>query len=160
MKKTTNFPPEWDEGRVRRLLQHYESQTEEEMVAEDEAAFEDPTQTVMEIPNELVPSVRALLSKHAESRSDSMAYQQGWQVVLMIPFHRCPVWGEKLFPSRSKSSSPWRCYCSVSPGKSVALLRATVLSRDRLFEQIRHKLTNQDVEEFEPLGRAFQVPGC
>ena len=67
MKKTTNFTPGWDEGRVRRLLQHYESQTEEEMVAEDEAAFEDPTQTVMEIPNELVPSVRALLSKHAES---------------------------------------------------------------------------------------------
>ena len=67
MKKTTNFPPGWDEGRVRRLLHHYESQTEEEMVAEDEAAFEDPTQTVMEIPNELVPSVRALLSKHAES---------------------------------------------------------------------------------------------
>ena len=67
MKKTTNFPPGWDEGRVRRLLQHYESQTEEEMVAEDEAAFEDPTQTVMEIPNELVPSVRAFLSKHTES---------------------------------------------------------------------------------------------
>ena len=67
MKKTTNFPPGWDEGRVRRRLQHYESQTEEEAVAEDEAAFEDPTQTVMEIPHELVPSVRALLSKHAES---------------------------------------------------------------------------------------------
>ena len=66
MKHTTTFPPGWDEGRVRRLLQHYESQTEEEAVAEDEAAFEDPTQTVMEIPNELVPSVRALLSKHAE----------------------------------------------------------------------------------------------
>ena len=46
MKNTTNFPPGWDEGRVRRLLQHYESQTEEESVAEDEAAFEDPTQTV------------------------------------------------------------------------------------------------------------------
>ena len=67
MKNTTNFPPGWDEGRVRRLLQHYESQTEEEAVAEDEAAFEDPTQTIMEIPNELVPSVRALRSKHAES---------------------------------------------------------------------------------------------
>ena len=37
------------------------------MVAEDEAAFEDPTQTVMEIPNELVPSVGALLLTHAES---------------------------------------------------------------------------------------------
>ena len=64
MKSTTNFPRGWGEGRVQRLLQHYESQTEEEAVAEDEAAFEDTTQTVMEIPNELVPSVRALLSKH------------------------------------------------------------------------------------------------
>ena len=66
MKNTTNFPPGWDESHVRCLLQHYESQTEEEAVAEDEAAFEDPMQTVMEIPHELVPSVSALLSKHAE----------------------------------------------------------------------------------------------
>lgn len=29
----------------------------------------------------------------------------------------------------------------------------------RLFEQIRQKLNAQDVEEFEPLGRAFHVPG-
>ena len=29
----------------------------------------------------------------------------------------------------------------------------------RLFEQIRQKLSDQDVEEFEPLGRAFRVPG-
>ena len=66
MKNTTNFPRRWDEVRVRRLLHHYEAQTEEEAVAEDEAAFEDTRQTVMRIPNELVPSVRALLSEHAE----------------------------------------------------------------------------------------------
>ena len=29
----------------------------------------------------------------------------------------------------------------------------------RLFEQIRQKLKVQDVEEFEPLGRSFRVPG-
>ncbi len=62
MKKTTNFPPGWDEERVHRLLQHYDSLSEDEAVAEDEAAFEDSTQTVMEIPNELVPAVRALLA--------------------------------------------------------------------------------------------------
>ena len=45
-------------------LAHYEQQTEEEAVAEDEAAFEDETQTVMEIPNELVPVVRELIAKH------------------------------------------------------------------------------------------------
>ena len=64
MKNTANFPPGWDEERVERVLQRYQSLTEEEAVAEDEAAFEDATQTVMEIPRELVPAVRALLAEH------------------------------------------------------------------------------------------------
>ena len=66
MKNVTRFPKGWDEERVQRLLQHYKSQTEEEAVAEDEAVLEDTTQTLMKIPNALVPSVRALLSQHAE----------------------------------------------------------------------------------------------
>ena len=62
MSDTVNrFPPGWDEARVRDLIEHYESQTEDEAVAEDEAAFEDKSQTMMLIPNELVPVVRALL---------------------------------------------------------------------------------------------------
>ena len=64
MKNTTSFPPGWDEERVQRLLQHYNSLTEEETVAEDEAAFEDSTQTVMEVPKALVPAVRALIAEH------------------------------------------------------------------------------------------------
>ena len=56
------FPPGWDEKRVRKVLAHYESQTEAEAVAEDEAAFEDPSQTFMEVPNRLVPKVRELIA--------------------------------------------------------------------------------------------------
>lgn len=63
MKKQGKFPPGWDEERVKRVLEHYESQSEDEAVAEDEAAYEDPGQTFMEIPNELVPAVRELLAK-------------------------------------------------------------------------------------------------
>ena len=33
------FPPGWDEARVRCVLEHYEQQTEEEAMAEDEAAL-------------------------------------------------------------------------------------------------------------------------
>ena len=62
--KTSKFPPGWDEDRVRRVLQHYEQQSEAETIAEDEAAFEDPTQTTMEVPRELVPAVRELIAKH------------------------------------------------------------------------------------------------
>jgi hypothetical protein len=63
----TRFPPGWDEERVRKVLAHYEEQTEEEATAEDEAAFEDPNQTVMEVPNALVPAVRELIAKHREA---------------------------------------------------------------------------------------------
>jgi len=61
--KQTRFPPGWDEARVRKVLDHYEKQTEEEAVAEDEAARVDPGYTLMEIPNELVPTVRELLAR-------------------------------------------------------------------------------------------------
>jgi hypothetical protein len=49
---------------VRKVLIHYEAQTEDEAVTEDEAAFENTSQTVIEIPNELVPLVRELLAKY------------------------------------------------------------------------------------------------
>ena len=66
--KQSRFPPGWDEERVRRLLNHYEQQTEEEAVAEDEATFEDSTQAIVEVPRELVPAIRELIAKHKESR--------------------------------------------------------------------------------------------
>ena len=65
MKSKTNFPAGWDEERVRRALRHYESLSEGEAVAEDEAAFEDSAQTVMAVPRELVPAVRALIAERA-----------------------------------------------------------------------------------------------
>ncbi len=39
MTDQNNYPPGWDMERVIDLLKHYESQTDEEAVAEDEAAF-------------------------------------------------------------------------------------------------------------------------
>jgi hypothetical protein len=59
----TKFPPGWDEERVRRVLEHYESQTDEQAVAEDEAAYEATTHTAVEVPVELLPSVRELLAR-------------------------------------------------------------------------------------------------
>jgi hypothetical protein len=61
--KQTKFPPGWDEDRVRRVLEHYDAQSDDEGVAEDEAAYESTTHTVMEIPIDLVPHVRELLAK-------------------------------------------------------------------------------------------------
>jgi len=48
---------------VRRVLAHYDDQTEEEAVAEDEAAYDDPDQAMIEVPRKLVPAVRELIAK-------------------------------------------------------------------------------------------------
>ena len=58
-----NFPPGWDEARVREVLAHYENQTEDEQFAEIEAALEAEDVTLMAVPTELVPEVRALLAR-------------------------------------------------------------------------------------------------
>jgi hypothetical protein len=57
------LPDEWDEGRAQRVLAHYEGQTEDEAVAEDEASVES-SETVMNVPRDLVPKVRELIAKH------------------------------------------------------------------------------------------------
>ena len=61
------FPAGWDESRVQRVLDHYNAQSDEEAVAEDEAAFESPTHTAFEVPVDLVPEVRELIAKHQAS---------------------------------------------------------------------------------------------
>src|SRR5204863_406290 len=40
MRKQSQFPPGWDEARVRRVLEHYEAQSDEEAVAEHDASDE------------------------------------------------------------------------------------------------------------------------
>jgi len=71
MRQNKRYPPGWDDDRVRRVIAHYERQSEEEAVAEDEAAFEDETLTVMEIPKELVPTVREIISRYEEKKKAS-----------------------------------------------------------------------------------------
>ena len=64
------FPAGWDEKRVRKVLLYYEKQLEEETVAEDEAAFELPGETAVEVPYELVPQVRQLLAQYKAAKKE------------------------------------------------------------------------------------------
>ena len=64
MKQST-FPPGWDEERVKRVLAHYEAQSEDEALAEDEAAYEATDQTFIEVPSRLVPAIREMIAKRA-----------------------------------------------------------------------------------------------
>jgi len=59
----SKFPEGWSDEKVRRVLAHYEGQTEDEAVLEDDAGVES-SETVMNIPHDLVPKVRELIAKH------------------------------------------------------------------------------------------------
>lgn len=59
------LPAGWDAARVQRLIDRYESLSEEEQVAEDEAAADEQKgQAVVTVPDELLPAIRQLLAKH------------------------------------------------------------------------------------------------
>jgi hypothetical protein len=61
--KSNKYPTGWNEPKVRKVLKHYESQTEDEAIAEDEAAFELKDQAVMVVPKKLVPKITRLIEQ-------------------------------------------------------------------------------------------------
>jgi hypothetical protein len=56
---------------VKKVLAHYESQSDDEAAAEDDAAFENPEGTIMVVPQDLVPAVLALIAEHTASQDRS-----------------------------------------------------------------------------------------
>ena len=48
--RLNKLPPGWNEERMQRVLAHYESQTDKAAAAEDEAAYDDSGDTLMQIP--------------------------------------------------------------------------------------------------------------
>jgi hypothetical protein len=58
------FPPGWDEERVRRVLAYYEAQSDDEASAEDKTGSEGDRYTLMEVPVQLVPVIRCLIAQY------------------------------------------------------------------------------------------------
>ncbi len=67
--KENRFPNGWNEPKVQKVLEHYERQNEDEAVAEDEAAFRLPDQTVMLVPKRLVPEITRLIERRRSTPS-------------------------------------------------------------------------------------------
>lgn len=55
--KQDKFPPGWNEERVQKVIDYYENQTEDEAVAEDEAASQNEFGMLIEALMELGPAV-------------------------------------------------------------------------------------------------------
>lgn len=66
MTAKNKFPAGWDEGRVRAVIDHYDNQTDDEAVAEDEVVFGSSASVFIAVPAELVQEVRDLIAKHLE----------------------------------------------------------------------------------------------
>ena len=81
----------------------------------------------------------------------------------MIPFDTCPVCGGEVVVKQTEKLLRGGVNLATMTVSAEVCLRCgeRLYAPDtiRLFEQIRQKLNAQDVEEFEPLGRAFHVPG-
>ena len=57
------LPTGWNEDKMKRVINHYKTQSEDEAVTEDEAAFA-LEETLVQVPDELVANVQALIAKH------------------------------------------------------------------------------------------------
>ena len=66
---TQKYPRGWNQARVQRVLEYYESQTDEEVAAEIEAGFD---RTTMEVPRALVPLVRELIANRKSAQLKKM----------------------------------------------------------------------------------------
>ena len=80
----------------------------------------------------------------------------------MIPFNTCPVCnGEVVAKQTEKLLRGGVNFAAVIVSAEICLRCGEPLYSPetlRLFEQVRRKLSAQDVEGFEPLGRSFRIP--
>jgi len=71
-EKMNKLPAGWDEAQIRELAAHYDNQTEDEQVAEIEAALVADGITMMAVPSELEDDVRALISRNRTGSKHDM----------------------------------------------------------------------------------------
>jgi len=55
------FPPGWNQKRVQKLIAYYDTQTEDQELAEYEAAMRVNGRSLLLVPTELVPEIRRFI---------------------------------------------------------------------------------------------------
>lgn len=80
----------------------------------------------------------------------------------MRPFNKCPVCGGEMVEKEVEKLLRGGVNLAAVKVHAEVCLRCgeRLYSKETVsnFEQIRKKLANQQVEEFDPLGRSFQIP--
>ena len=65
VKDPNRYPKGWDRKAVEDVMRHYENQSDDEAIAEAEAAYRNTETTMMAVPVELVQKVQRLIAKRA-----------------------------------------------------------------------------------------------
>lgn len=67
MKKNdpNRYPKGWNRKKVEALIQYYENQSDEDAIAEAEAAYHRRQTSLIEVPIKLLPEVRRLIARRA-----------------------------------------------------------------------------------------------
>ena len=62
-----SLPTGWDDARIRNLIAHYDSTTEDDLAAEDNLASDiEQNDCLIEVPKALLPAIRVLVASHRE----------------------------------------------------------------------------------------------
>ena len=81
----------------------------------------------------------------------------------MMPFEKCPVCGGEMIEKEVEKLLKGGNHTAVVQVKAEVCTHCgeRLYSKDVItfFEQIRSKLANQDLSEFQPLGQSFKVAG-
>jgi hypothetical protein len=64
-KDPNQYPKGLKRRKVQAIIAHYENQTDDQAIAEDEAAYHSNTVTMMGVPVELVPKVQKLIARRS-----------------------------------------------------------------------------------------------
>lgn len=59
------YPKGWDREKTESIARHYENQSDDDAIAEAEAAYESIETTMMAVPVALVPKVQKLIANQA-----------------------------------------------------------------------------------------------
>lgn len=63
MRIDQKYPPGWNESRIRAVIGHFDSQDDDERAEEIESARQAVGMTLISVPTDLLPEIRALIAR-------------------------------------------------------------------------------------------------
>ena len=77
-QKQSNPPPRGSQEELRQIAEFYDSLTEEEWIAHDEYAYENPYTVDVLVPKALLHAVRELVARHEADHPEATAASRAW----------------------------------------------------------------------------------